>query len=215
MLRRKLLTSLVAACLATGVAAESFPVEVEVDARGTQAAVTPIWRFFGADEPNYATMKDGLPLLREIGLLRRDDVYFRAHNLLTSGEGTPALKWGSTNAYTEAGGEPHYDWRIVDAIVDAYRANGVRPYIELGFMPEALSTAPAGTPYRHNWRPGSGSLDGGWAWPPRDYQRWSVKLTASHTSGMGVLGPTRMDYPGTIASVATVAKYIGEVLAGR
>ncbi|WP_068275142.1 heat-inducible transcriptional repressor HrcA [Aldersonia kunmingensis] len=33
--------------------------------------------------------------------------------------------------------------------------------------------------------------------------------------GMGVLGPTRMDYPGTIASVATVAKYIGEVLGGR
>mgnify|MGYP002652291837 FL=1 len=28
-----------------------------------------------------------------------------------------------------------------------------------------------------------------------------------------MLGPTRMDYPGTIASVAAVAKYIGEVLA--
>ena len=33
--------------------------------------------------------------------------------------------------------------------------------------------------------------------------------------GMGVLGPTRMDYPGTMASVATVARYIGEVLAER
>ncbi|MDI9895533.1 heat-inducible transcriptional repressor HrcA [Rhodococcus sp. IEGM 1381] len=33
--------------------------------------------------------------------------------------------------------------------------------------------------------------------------------------GMGVLGPTRMDYPGTIASVAAVARYIGEVLAER
>jgi heat-inducible transcriptional repressor len=33
--------------------------------------------------------------------------------------------------------------------------------------------------------------------------------------GMGVLGPTRMDYPGTIASVAAVALYIGEVLGGR
>lgn len=33
--------------------------------------------------------------------------------------------------------------------------------------------------------------------------------------GMGVLGPTRMDYPGTIASVAAVAMYIGEVLATR
>lgn len=33
--------------------------------------------------------------------------------------------------------------------------------------------------------------------------------------GMGVLGPTRMDYPGTIANVAAVAMYIGEVLGGR
>lgn len=33
--------------------------------------------------------------------------------------------------------------------------------------------------------------------------------------GVGVLGPTRMDYPGTIASVAAVAKYVGEVLSER
>ncbi len=33
--------------------------------------------------------------------------------------------------------------------------------------------------------------------------------------GMGVLGPTRMDYPGTIANVAAVALYIGEVLGNR
>ena len=33
--------------------------------------------------------------------------------------------------------------------------------------------------------------------------------------GMGVLGPTRMDYPGTIASVAAVAHYVGELITGR
>jgi heat-inducible transcriptional repressor len=33
--------------------------------------------------------------------------------------------------------------------------------------------------------------------------------------GMGVVGPTRMDYPGTIANVAAVALYIGEVLGTR
>ena len=33
--------------------------------------------------------------------------------------------------------------------------------------------------------------------------------------GMGVLGPTRMDYPGTIANVAAVAMYIGDVLGHR
>lgn len=48
----------------------------------------------------------------------------------------------------------------------------------------------------------------------------SVVTTAYGTSatvygGMGVLGPTRMDYPGTIASVAAVAMYIGEVLGAR
>jgi heat-inducible transcriptional repressor len=48
----------------------------------------------------------------------------------------------------------------------------------------------------------------------------SVVSTAYGTNdtvygGMGVLGPTRMDYPGTIASVAAVALYIGEVLGAR
>jgi len=33
--------------------------------------------------------------------------------------------------------------------------------------------------------------------------------------GMGVVGPTRMDYPGTMANVAAVALYIGEVLGNR
>ncbi|QDQ98018.1 heat-inducible transcriptional repressor HrcA [Tomitella fengzijianii] len=33
--------------------------------------------------------------------------------------------------------------------------------------------------------------------------------------GMGVLGPTRMDYPGTMAAVAAVARYVGEAIAGR
>jgi heat-inducible transcriptional repressor len=33
--------------------------------------------------------------------------------------------------------------------------------------------------------------------------------------GMGVVGPTRLDYPGTMANVAAVALYIGEVLGNR
>ena len=33
--------------------------------------------------------------------------------------------------------------------------------------------------------------------------------------GMGVVGPTRMDYPGNIAAVHAVARYVGEILTGR
>jgi len=36
---------------------------------------------------------------------------------------------------------------------------------------------------------------------------------ATVVGGMGVLGPTRMDYPGTIATVRAVARYVGELLA--
>ena len=79
--------------------------------------------------------------------------YFRTHNLLTTGDGTPALKWGSTNAYTEdAAGNPVYDWTIVDRIFDAYLKAGVKPYVQIGFMPQALSRTP--DPYQHEWRPG-------------------------------------------------------------
>jgi xylan 1,4-beta-xylosidase len=174
----RLLSLGVAALLFTrGVtAADTFEVSIEVDAGRAGEEVTPIWRFFGADEPNYATMKDGRQLLGELGMLKKEDVYFRAHNLLSSGDGTPALKWGSTNVYTEdASGNPRYDWRIVDEIFDAYLSNGVRPFVQLGFMPQALSTAPASVPYKHSWRPGFdyNLISGGWGYPPRDYDRWS------------------------------------------
>ena len=112
----------------------------------------PIWRFFGADEPNYATLPNGRKLMAELGQLRTNEVFFRTHNLLTSGDGTPALKWGSTGVYTEdAEGNPVYHWTILDRIFDTYRACGVRPYVEIGFMPEALSIKPE--PYQHHWTP--------------------------------------------------------------
>jgi xylan 1,4-beta-xylosidase len=150
-----------------------FSVAISVDAGKPIGELKPIWRFFGADEPNYAYMKDGKKLIGELGGLRPQEVYFRAHNLMTSGDGTPAYKWGSSNIYTEdAAGQPVYDWTIVDRIFDTYRARGVRPYAQLGFMPEALSTHPE--PYHHEWRPGGGSgpITAGWAYPPKDYAKW-------------------------------------------
>jgi hypothetical protein len=88
-----------------------FPVTITVDATKIAGLLRPIWRFFGADEPNYATMKDGRKPLSSLGELKPKDVFFRAHNLLNTGDGTPALKWGSTHAYTEdATGKPVYSW---------------------------------------------------------------------------------------------------------
>src|SRR5690349_14811728 len=135
-------------------AADSFPVVIRVDAAKTKGPLKPIWRFFGADEPNYAYMQNGRKLIGELGALKPKQVYFRTHNLLTSGDGTPALKWGSTGVYREDDqGQPGYDWTIVDRIFDNYLARQVKPYVEVGFMPRELSTKPE--PYRHQWKPGT------------------------------------------------------------
>ncbi|GAC1702919.1 MAG: beta-xylosidase [Candidatus Acidiferrum sp.] len=157
-------------------------IKIHVDAAGPQTAMPPAWNYFGYDEPNYTYAPNGKKLLGELSVASPVPVYIRTHNLLTSGDGSASLKWGSTNAYTEdASGHAVYSWTIVDQIFDAYRSAGVKPLVEIGFMPEALSTHP--TPYRHNFP--DGSVFTGWAYPPRDYAKWAelVFQFAHHLRG--------------------------------
>jgi xylan 1,4-beta-xylosidase len=167
----------VVACAAIALAAQattqSTPVTIAVDTAVVRGPLTPIWAWFGNDEPNYAYMRDGQKLLTELATASPVPVHFRTHNLLTSGDGTAALKWGSTNVYTEdAAGAPVYDWATLDRIIDTYRARKVVPIFQLGFMPEALSSHPQ--PYRHFWKPGDNYNDiyTGWSYPPANYDKW-------------------------------------------
>ncbi len=153
---------------------DEFSVTMRVDAASSKGKLHPIWRFFGADEPNYAYMKDGKKLLAELGRLGPPTVYFRTHNLLTSGNGTPALKWGSTGIYSEdAQGKPLYNWTIIDRIFDAYLERGLKPYVQIGFMPKDLSIKPE--PYQHRWTPTAkyDEIYTGWSYPPKDYDKWA------------------------------------------
>ncbi|OGC06165.1 beta-xylosidase [candidate division KSB1 bacterium RBG_16_48_16] len=150
------------------------PVLIEVDLEKEKGEMNPVWAWFGYDEPNYTYMQDGKKLLTEISQASPAPVYVRCHNLLTSGDGTPALKWGSTNVYTEDERDnPVYDWSIIDRIFDTYVERGMRPLVEIGFMPEALSVKPQ--PYKHSWRPGAqySEIFTGWAYPPKDYEKWA------------------------------------------
>lgn len=161
-------------CLSVvSVFSQQKPVAIEVDANQQKAALKPIWAWFGYDEPNYTYMKDGRKLLTELAALSPVPVYVRAHNLMNTGDGSAALKWGSTNMYTEdKDGNPVYSWTIVDSIFDTYISRGMKPLAQIGFMPEALSTNP--TPYRHYWKPGVNykEICTGWAYPPKDYNKW-------------------------------------------
>lgn len=145
------------------------PVVIQVDATHHLGPLAAVWNYFGYDEPNYTYAPHGRELIAELAASNSLRVQFRAHNLLTTGDGTAALKWGSTNAYTEdSAGRPVYDWKILDKIFDAYLQAGAKPLVEIGFMPEALSTHPE--PYQHHFP--QGELFLGWTYPPKDYDKW-------------------------------------------
>ncbi len=149
-------------------------VSIDVDFNKQKGPLKPIWAYFGYDEPNYTYMKDGKKLLTEISKLSKVPVNVRAHSLLVTGDGVAALKWGSTNAYTEdEKGNPIYNWTIIDKIFDTYIERGMKPIAQIGFMPQALSTHPE--PYKHHWDPNTkyDEIFTGWAYPPRDYVKFA------------------------------------------
>jgi xylan 1,4-beta-xylosidase len=160
-------------CNYTVAQSKVTPATIQVNLDKEVGAMHPMWAWFGYDEPNYTYMKDGKKLLSELAALSPTPVYVRAHSMLVTGDGVAGLKWGSTNAYTEdANGKPIYNWRLVDSIFDTYVKRGMRPFAQIGFMPEALSTNPQ--PYKHNWTPGGKeSIYTGWAYPPKDYNKWA------------------------------------------
>jgi xylan 1,4-beta-xylosidase len=148
-------------------------ISIRIDTSQRIGSFKPIYSYFGYDEPNYTYTVNGTKLVNELGALSSAPVYIRTHFLLATGDGSAGLKWGSTNAYTEEPtGRPIYDWKLIDRIFETYLHAGAKPFVEIGFMPQALSLKPE--PYRPTWIPGAANKDYaiGWSYPPRDYGKW-------------------------------------------
>jgi xylan 1,4-beta-xylosidase len=188
--------ALLVAALGIGVGARSVAsaqtpgaVVIDVDATAVGTPLEAVWAYHGYDEANYTTTPEGEELLRTLTAAHTAPVHVRTHFLFNTGDGTPALKWGSTNLYTEdAAGNPVYDYTLIDQIMDTTARAGAFPLVELGFMPQALSTQP--NPYESS---NTYTLDGGCFYPPRDYDKWAGLVTAwaTHVKGR---------YPGAEAS---------------
>src|SRR5258708_16936365 len=142
---------------------------ISVDLGKSLGAYKPIYSGFGYDEANFTTGRDGKKLLRELRDLSPVPVTIRAHHLLTTGDGTAELKWSSTNVYREdANGKPVYDFTILDGIFDEYKAAGVVPMVELGFMPKDLTSGTNEYQVHYPGRTTSGIVQA----PPKDFAKW-------------------------------------------
>jgi xylan 1,4-beta-xylosidase len=89
---------------------------------------------------------------REIGFK-----YIRMHGLLQDELGV----------YSEVKGEPRYNWQYIDDVYDYLLSIGMKPFVEFGFMPNALAS-------------GKGKI---FWWnanvtPPNDYAKWDGLITA-------------------------------------
>ena len=173
---KKLLLGLALLCLAGAASAQApVSVSVTVDLAKKLGPYKPIYAWFGYDEANFTTMTNGRKLLRELAALSPAPVHVRTHFLLSSGDGVAALKWSSTNVYSEdADGKPVYDFHIIDGIFDEYRDAGVTPMFELGFMPKALAS---GSGAYEDHYPES-STGGATHSPPKDLAKWQEMIRA-------------------------------------
>lgn len=102
--------------------------------------------------------QDSLALLqREIGFR-----YIRGHGLLSDGMGVHrAYEW-------EGARHVHHAFTYVDQVIDAYLGLGIRPFLELGFMPEGMAS---GEQTIFWWR--------GNVTPPRSHQEWAALVRAA------------------------------------
>jgi xylan 1,4-beta-xylosidase len=151
-------------------------VTIAVDATGAGTPLERVWPNYGYDECNNTTTAEDKDLLSTVATANNAPVHIRTHFLLNTGDGTPSLKWGSTNAYTQdTAGNPVYSWTILDGIMDAITGAGAFPEVEIAFMPQALTSAPAGTSYKNS---GTYNLDSASFYPPTDYTKWRALIDA-------------------------------------
>lgn len=110
----------------------------------------------GADHPGILLRKDNLAQLHltheETGLR-----YIRFHGIFSD----------DMEAYREVNGTPIYNFDKIDAVYDAILKTGMKPFVEIGFMPEALASDTRTIFY---WK-ANGS-------PPKDYGKWADFIIA-------------------------------------
>ncbi len=79
-----------------------------------------------------------------------------------------AILHDSLGVYREVDGEPIHDFELVDAALDRLLETGLRPVVELSFMPRDLASDPEQSVFDYR----------GIISPPRDIARWSDLVAA-------------------------------------
>jgi xylan 1,4-beta-xylosidase len=151
-----------------GAAGSSDQVTVEVDAGSDAGRLDRVWRMIGSERltqllpgTDAASAQVASEFAQALGLARAElgASTVRAHGILHDDNGVVDVG---------PGGTLRFDFATVDAIYDRLLGIGLRPVVELSFMPAALAREPGQTVF--NYR--------GIISPPRDWDAWRRLVTA-------------------------------------
>ena len=122
ILRKAFVSGLAAAgTIATLGGAPADRVAVVVHADRPVGPMKPIWAFFGYDEPNYTYMKDGEKLLSRAGGAEPGAGLRPRAQPADDRRRHAGVEVGlHQRLHRRRDGKPHYDWTIVDRILDTY-----------------------------------------------------------------------------------------------
>lgn len=143
-------------------------VRVEVRANRVTGPVHRPWRpMIGSEHLSHLLCTDttgGRPIGAELAEALRI-----AHSELgVAAVRAHAILGDDLGVYREVDGEPVYDFTKVDQVYDLVRAAGLRPVVELSYMPHDLASDPAKTVFEYQ----------AIVSPPRDWVRWADLITA-------------------------------------
>jgi len=137
------------------------PLTLRVKADTAAGQLNPIWHMLGSEHLSQLFYSEG-PGGSQIGTefkealrLGRNELgatYIRAHAILNDEQGV----------YSEIAGADSYDFTAIDRIYDHLLDLGLRPIVELSFMPRDLASDPEATVFTYR----------GIISPPRDWNRW-------------------------------------------
>jgi xylan 1,4-beta-xylosidase len=136
------------------------PSVISIDAGGAAHALPHFWeRMFGSERAIVTLRESWREDLRAVKKITGFE-YVRFH----------AVFHDEMGVYSEdAAGKPVFNFEYVDQVYDGLLANGTRPYVELSFMPRALSSN-AATSQAFFYKPN--------VEPPKDYAKWDEMMAA-------------------------------------
>ncbi|RIQ35780.1 xylan 1,4-beta-xylosidase [Jiangella rhizosphaerae] len=147
---------------AASTSAEGEPVAVVVDAASDEGELDRPWRpMIGSEHLSHALSTDRTGG-REIGAELRAALKAAHDELGVETVRAHGILGDDLGVYREVDGEPVYDFTGVDRVYDMVLSLGLRPIVEISFMPRDLAADPSATVFEY----------GAIISPPKDWDRW-------------------------------------------